>query len=101
MAVLRYNVYPIRQPPSVDRGARGADEDRSGPATCEGCGHTFWSWDDLGRCWHCDGCRPRPLPPPPNGRPKAGTDDAAWVSAARRDEEALARSTHEKRRIAR
>jgi len=91
MAVLRYNVYPIRERPSVDRGARGADEDRSGPATCEGCGHSFWSWD-LSRCWHCDDCRPRPRTPA-HGMCKADTDDEAWVRAARRDDEALARYT--------
>jgi hypothetical protein len=37
-ASLRYNVYPVREPPSADREARGEGEDRSGPATCEGCG---------------------------------------------------------------
>jgi len=82
-ASLRYNVYPIRDPPSVDRGGCGEGEDRSGPATCEGCGRRFWSWD-LSRCWHCDDCRP-PLRPraPSNGRPRADTDDEAWVRAAR------------------
>jgi hypothetical protein len=91
-ACLRRNVYPIRERPSVDRGERGPrGEDRSGPSTCEGCGRRFWSWD-LGQCWHCDDCRPRPRPPA-HGKPKADLDDEAWVRAARRDEAALARYT--------
>jgi hypothetical protein len=86
-AFLRYNVYAIRERPSVDRGARGpAGEDRSGPAICEGCGSRFWSWD-VGQCWHCDDCRP-PLRPraPSNGQPRADPDDEAWVHAAREEE---------------
>jgi hypothetical protein len=85
MATYRANVYPVREQPSVDRGARGSPDDRSGPSICERCDRRFWSWD-LSQCFQCDGCRAAQSAVHRPSRPAERPEDEAWVRAARREE---------------